>query len=85
MDNGFIVYGIFIDLQKAFDTDNHNILLKKLAHYGIRGNTNDWLRSYLTNRKQYVAISKKTITGRKRYMWCSPGVQPGCSPGPLLF
>ena len=48
------VEGIFIDLKKAFDTIDHNILLKKLYHYGIRGISNDWIKSNLENRKQFV-------------------------------
>ena len=55
LDQNKIACGIFIDLQKAFDTVDHNILLEKLAHYGIRGIANDWFRSYLINRQQYVS------------------------------
>ena len=46
-----------MDLQKAFDTVDHQILLAKLNHYGIRGVSNDWFKSYLSNRNQYVSIN----------------------------
>ena len=44
-------------LQKAFDTVDHNILLHKLSHYGIRDIANCWFSSYLSNRKQFVTIN----------------------------
>ena len=46
-----------MDLQKPFDTVDHQILLAKLNHYGIRGVSNDWSKSYLSNRGQYVSIN----------------------------
>ena len=49
LDEGYIGCGIFVDLQKSFDTVNHEILLSKLNHYGIRGVSNDWFRSYLSD------------------------------------
>ena len=46
--------GILIDLSKAFDNVDHNILLKKLDMYGIKGKNLKWFHSYLTNRKQFI-------------------------------
>ena len=57
LDNGNIGCGVFADLQKAFDTVDHRILLTELSHYGICGVSNDWFKSYLPNRSQYVSIN----------------------------
>ena len=54
IDNNEYTVGVFLDLAKAFDTVNREILLKKLEHYGIKGIVNDWFKNYLSNRKQIV-------------------------------
>ena len=59
MDRKMYSCGIFADLQKAFDTVNHSILLWKLEHYGIHGIVNDWFRSYLLDRKQTAKLVTK--------------------------
>ena len=56
MEEGKYSCGIFIDLSKAFDTVNHDILLDKLEMYVIRGLAKEWLTSYLCNREQFVSI-----------------------------
>ena len=68
--------GVFIDLQKAFDTVNHSILLQKLEHYGIRG-----VASYLSGRKQYVSVNDHTSA--KLEITC--GVPQGSVLALLLF
>ena len=73
--------GIFIDLAKAFDVLDHNILLSKLEHYGIRGICLEWFKSYLSNRKQCVVIKDNSSTLKD----ISHGVPQGSILGPLLF
>ena len=72
---------IFIDLKKAFDTVDHNILLQKMDHYGIRGISNNWFENYLTDREQFVYINGITSETKKMIY----GVPQGSVLGPLLF
>ena len=66
IDKGMFSCGIFIDLQKAFDTVDHSILLLKLNHYGIRGVINDWFSSYLSDRVQTTQIGPYTYPKKKK-------------------
>ena len=54
LDNGKLPYCVFLDLSKAFDTIDHEILLAKLNHYGMNGTASQVIKSYLSNRRQYV-------------------------------
>ena len=56
IDDGKYTIGIFMDIKKAFDTIDHNILLKKLHFLGVMGVANSWLTSYLSKRMQYVEV-----------------------------
>ena len=81
LDEGDIGCGISVDLQKAFDTAEHDILLAKLEHYGIRGIANECFRSYLSNRKQHVSIN----IHESSLAPVSYGILQGSVLGPLLF
>ena len=72
---------LFFDLSKAFDVISYEILLDKLKYYGIRGVVNDWFRSYLTNRKQYVNF--RDVKSTLLELLC--GVPQGSILGPLLY
>ena len=72
---------ILIDLQKAFDTIDHNILLKKMKFMGFADSTISWFRSYLTNRLFLVNI-RDTLSDP---CVISCGVPQGSILGPLLF
>ena len=81
IDNNENTLGVFLDLAKAFDTVNHEILLRKLDHYGVRGIVNKWFKNYLTGRKQIVKY--KSVQSQSLTITC--GVPQGSVLGPLLF
>ena len=70
---------MFLDFAKAFDIVNHDILIKKLEYYGIRGKPLNLLISYLSNRKQAVKIDQTLSSFQKNYLWCSTGKYFGTS------
>ena len=72
---------IFLDFAKVFDTVNHSILIQKLNYYGIRGETLNWLQSYLNNRQQCVQVGNV----QSDFMNIDCGVPQGSVLGPLLF
>ena len=55
------ILGIFIELSKTFDTLDHKLLLRKLGNCGIKGISNDFLRSYLSNRKQFTYVLGENV------------------------
>ena len=75
------VLAVYMDLSKAFDVLDHKILLKKLLCYGIRGPAYDWIKSYLSNRKQVVKIDR-SISAPLDIKY---GVPQGSIMGPILF
>ena len=81
MDAGMINGVLFLDLCKAFDTVDHEILLSKLSIYGVQNKALDWFKSYLTNRMQYCRVNNATSFTQK----ISCGVPQGSNLGPLLF
>ena len=81
-DNRDNACGAFLDdLSKAFDAMNHDILIKKLEFYGIRGHANKWFLSYLTCRRQFVSTNNISSEG----LISSYRVPQGSVLGPLLF
>ena len=81
IDRKKIIAVLFLDLQKAFDTVDHEILLQKLYHYGVRGKAYKLLKSYLSGRTQRTKV-RNVFSELASVSW---GVPQGSVLGPLLF
>ena len=81
MESGHTPTNIYVDLSKAFDTINYDILLDKLSYYGISGRALKLLKSYLLDRKQFVVYNNCN----SNLVDVTTGVPQGSILGPLLF
>ena len=81
IDNNKANFALFLDLKKAFDTVDREILISKLAKYGITGIENNWFKPYLANRSEYCSIDGQVSD----IMEIECGIPQGSCLGPLLF
>ena len=87
LNNKKMAGSIFCDLEKAFDSVNHDMLLSKLSYYGINGNAKLLLESYLQNRYQIFQITNSHFNSNTVSQWAKIkyGVPQGSILGPLLY
>ena len=80
-DKGIFACGVYVDFKKAFDTVNHEFLLNKLNHYGIRGTELQWFKTYLKGRQQHTKVNSSS----SKNAYINYGVPQGSVLDPLLF
>ena len=80
-DKGVFACGVYIDFKKAFHTVNHEFLLNKLNHYGIRGTELQWFKTYLKGRQQHTKVNSSS----SKNAYINYGVPQGSVLDPLLF
>ena len=81
IDNGECIGLVMLDLRKAFDTVNHNLLIKKLPMYGLNVHVVNWFKSYLTDRSHITCVNGSRSNEQKSVC----GIPQGSILGPLLF
>lgn len=81
LDRGGVVGAVFLDLRKAFNTVNHDVLISKLSKFNFSSKALAWMSSYLSNRRQCVKVGDTLSSNMK----CTMGVPQGSVLGPLLF
>ena len=84
LEDGTVPLGLFLDLSKAYDTLNHEILLRKLELYGIRGTALKWIAPYLSKKSQFT-VGKKNERAWSNKSELTVGIPQGTVIGPLLF
>ena len=81
LDDNEFTAGVFVDLKQVFDTVDHEMLIGKLEHYGVRGIAKVWFCSYFLNREQFASVNNHNST----IQTILTGVPKGSVLGPLLF